>query len=95
MLVSLPGLWDASALSVNSGVLHLKRGEDDCHFFKECKLQILISMRLFQMAPKYFYSCGHRLRHCVTNERRKKERLNERDRKKKREGREKETNKQL
>ena len=43
------------------------------------------------MAPKYFYSCGHRLRHCVTNERRKKERLNERD--KKREGREKETNK--
>ena len=42
------------------------------------------------MAPKYFYSCGHRLRHCVTNERRKKERLNERD--KKREGREKETN---
>ena len=45
------------------------------------------------MAPEYFYSCGHRLRHCVTNERRKKERLNERDRKKKREGREKETNK--
>ena len=43
------------------------------------------------MAPKYFYSCGHRLRHCVTNERRKKERLNERD--KKREGREKQTNK--
>ena len=43
------------------------------------------------MAPKYFYSCGHRLRHCVTNERRKKERLNERD--KKREGRKKETNK--
>ena len=33
------------------------------------------------MAPKYFYSCGHRLRHCVTNERRKKERLNERDKK--------------
>jgi len=31
----------------------------------------------------------------VTNERRKKERLNERDGKKKREGREKETNKQL
>ena len=43
------------------------------------------------MAPKYFYSCGHRLRHCVTNERRKKERLNERE--KKRGGREKETNK--
>ena len=35
------------------------------------------------MAPKYFYSCGHRLRHCMTNEGRKKERLNERDRKKK------------
>ena len=45
------------------------------------------------MAPKYFYSCGHRLRHCMTNERRKKERLNERDRKKKK-GRKRKRNKQ-
>ena len=49
------------------------------------------------MAPKYFYSCGHRLRHCVTNERRKKERLNERDKKKEKEEKKKQTkrNKQL
>lgn len=58
MLVTLSGLWAASALSVNS-----------------------------------VNSCGHRLRHCVTNNRRKKERLNERDRNKKREGREKERKK--
>ena len=47
------------------------------------------------MAPKYFYSCGHRLRHCVTNERRKKERRNERDKKKERKrkrNKQKETN---
>ena len=43
------------------------------------------------MAPKYFYSCGHRLRHCVTNERRKKERLNERDKKKEKEEKKKQT----